>query len=181
MRQIEELPKEQAESMREQIEVMDDKQFEEFLIKNKMVQDKGCIFCSIAKRELESYVIAENEEIIIVLELNPVSKGHVLIIPKKHLSDIEMISDSILNVAKLVSAFLKNKLKAKRINWFVISRQEHIVFNLIPVYDKDDFNFSREKIAVSDLKKLSKELRFEFETEKEEEEEIEYELPRRRP
>lgn len=182
MKQIEELPADQSDAMRMQVESMDDKQFEEFLIKNKMIQQgRECVFCSIVKRDIESFIIAENNDVVIVLELNPVSRGHALIIPKKHLGEIEMISDSILAVAKLVSAFLKSKLKAKRVDWLINSRAEHVVFNLIPVYDKE-FDFQRGKADKNELMKLSKELSFEFETEKkEDEEEIEYEMPRRRP
>ncbi|MBI2449899.1 HIT domain-containing protein [Candidatus Pacearchaeota archaeon] len=182
MKQIEELPADQSDAMRMQVESMDDQQFEEFLIKNKMIQQgRECVFCSIVKRDIESFIIAENNDVVIVLELNPVSRGHALIIPKKHLGEIEMISDSILAVAKLVSAFLKSKLKAKRVDWLINSRAEHVVFNLIPVYDKE-FDFQRGKADKNELMKLSKELSFEFETEKkEDEEEIEYEMPRRRP
>lgn len=181
MQQVNELPPEQADSMREQIEGMDDRQFEEFLAKNKMTQQgRGCVFCSIVNRDIESFVIAENDDAMLVLEINPVSRGHVLIIPKKHISDVEFVNDKILAVAKLVSAFLKSKLKASRIDWFASTKFGHVIINIIPVYDKE-FDLQREKADKKDLTKLNKELRFEFETEKEDEEEIEYKWPRRRP
>ena len=85
-KQIENFPEDRREAMREQIEAMDSEQLEEFLEKNKMIKkgDEKCLFCSIVDEETASYKIGENKEAIVVLDINPVSKAHCLVIPKEH-------------------------------------------------------------------------------------------------
>ena len=52
-----------------------------------MTKDNNCVFCKIIKKELPSKVIFENKEFLAFLSTGPVSKGHTLLIPKKHFSD----------------------------------------------------------------------------------------------
>jgi len=73
-----------------QIEEMNSEQLEEFLEKNNIKLSKeggpnSCIFCSIAEGKIESYRVGENNDAVAVLEINPISKGHTIIIPKEHL------------------------------------------------------------------------------------------------
>lgn len=46
-----------------------------------------CVFCQIAKKKIPSLIIAENSKAIALLDINPVSDGHTIIIPKKHYCD----------------------------------------------------------------------------------------------
>ena len=57
----------------------------------------NCIFCKIAKKELESNIVYENSKIIAFLDIDPINEGHVLIIPKEHYLDIEELPKDILN------------------------------------------------------------------------------------
>ena len=82
-------PEDKKESAIKQIELMGSEQLEEFLEKNNLMKtgenptgDK-CIFCSIISEEISSYKIDENKDAIAILEINPISRAHVLIIPKK--------------------------------------------------------------------------------------------------
>jgi histidine triad (HIT) family protein len=52
-----------------------------------------CLFCKIAQKEILSHIIAENEKAMAILDINPVSDGHVLLITKKHFSNITEIND----------------------------------------------------------------------------------------
>ena len=88
-------PEDRKTFAKSQIEVMNSEQLEEFLKQNKLIktQNQGsapsipeCVFCSIISEDINSYKIAENSKAIAVLEINPASKGHSLIIPKEHLS-----------------------------------------------------------------------------------------------
>ena len=73
-----------------QIEAMNSEQFEKFLEQNKLVQQNQltkegqCIFCLINSKQMPSYKLDESKNAIAVLEINPISKAHSLIIPKKH-------------------------------------------------------------------------------------------------
>jgi len=53
------------------------------------MKNKGCIFCKIAAKELPSKVIAENEDIIVIQDIHPKAPVHYLIIPKKHIKNIQ--------------------------------------------------------------------------------------------
>lgn len=52
-----------------------------------------CIFCKIAKKELPSEIVYEDQEIIAFKDINPVTPVHILIISKKHIPDITAITD----------------------------------------------------------------------------------------
>lgn len=68
---------------------------------------KDCIFCKIIKKEIPSYTIYEDELIKVFLDVNPVSNGHMLVIPKKH---YENILDIDTNIISHTTDVIKNKL-----------------------------------------------------------------------
>ena len=60
---------------------MSAEQLEEFIKKNNLIQqDQQCIFCSIIEGKMPSFKIAESDSAIAILEINPISKGHTIII-----------------------------------------------------------------------------------------------------
>ncbi|MDP3992083.1 MAG: hypothetical protein Q8P79_01075, partial [Nanoarchaeota archaeon] len=87
-------PEDRKEFAISQLETMDSGQLEEFLIKNKLLKKEGdgshhdgqCVFCSIVFGDIKAYNIAENSKAIAVLEINPISRGHTIIIPKEHIT-----------------------------------------------------------------------------------------------
>ena len=82
-------PKESKPSAKEKIDSMDNEQLEVFLKENNLISqgnnEQKCIFCSIVFSDIPSHKISENLEAMAVLEINPVSRGHILINPKKHI------------------------------------------------------------------------------------------------
>ncbi len=54
-----------------------------------------CIFCKIAKKEEKAYVVYENERAMAFLDINPLSKGHTLVIPKEHYENILQVPSDI--------------------------------------------------------------------------------------
>ncbi len=153
--QIENLPEEQQQNARQQIESMNPEQLEEFLVKNKLIKEKECIFCSIVKEETPSYKIAENEEAIAILDINPVSEGHTLIIPKEH-KPVES-NPSTLQLAKEVSKILKEKLKAENIKIENANVQGHGIINVIPIYKNK--KLERKKAEDKELYDLQEKLK----------------------
>jgi len=137
-------PEDKREFAISQIESMNSENLEEFLNKNNLqVQDGstvaggGCIFCSIASGSAQSYPIGENEEAIAVLEINPVSKGHTIIIPKLHGEDWEKepSSEKIKELIKEVSEKIKTNLNPKEVTTENSSFFGHQIINLIPQYE----------------------------------------------
>ena len=73
-----------------------------------------CIFCKIIKGDIPSYTIYEDDIVKVFLDVNPMSPGHMLIIPKKHfenLDDIDIDTLTHINkIAKKMHILLKEKL-----------------------------------------------------------------------
>lgn len=70
-----------------------------------------CIFCKIAKKEEKAYVIYENEKVIAFLDINPLSKGHTLVIPKEHYENLlevpNEVAEDLLKAIKVVCEKLR--------------------------------------------------------------------------
>ena len=124
------------------------------------------IFTKIVEGEIPCYRIAEDEHFLAFLDVNPLVKGHTLVIPKKeqdYLFDIEEVSYVGLQLfAKKVAVQLKSKITCKRIGVAVIGLEvPHAHIHLIPINTMDDMNFSREKLKISsdELAQIAEELK----------------------
>ncbi len=108
---------------------------------------EDCIFCKIIKGEIPSAKIFENENIFAFLDIEPLSDGHCLIVPKKHSEDIfdtdKKTLQEIVFVAQDLSETMKKKLGADGVNIFNNSGKSaeqgvfHLHFHVVPRY-KDD-------------------------------------------
>jgi histidine triad (HIT) family protein len=148
-------PKEKAEILKRQIMSMGDEQLEKFLEKsNQSNQPNECIFCSIASGNTESYKIGENDSSVAVLEINPISKGHVIIIPKEHLP-VDSLPSEIKNFAKEIAQKIKDKLEPKDVEIAGLDIGGHGVINLIPVYKDENLKSKRYKADKSELDEVS--------------------------
>lgn len=113
----------------------------------------NCIFCKIVNNELPSYVIYEDEIVKVFLNINPLSNGHTLIIPKKHFVDIVDIPIDTLNhiskISKDIYILLKEKLNFDGLKFVQnngeIQEIKHFHLHLIPYYTEKD-NKSIEEV-----------------------------------
>lgn len=104
-----------------------------------------CLFCKIVEGEIPSYKIYEDEFVIAFLDINPVSNGHTLIVPKKHYTDfLELDSDTfnhVINVAKKIHKSLEEKLNCDGItylhNYGIAQDVKHYHLHLIPKYKNE--------------------------------------------
>jgi len=107
----------------------------------------NCIFCKIAAGEIPSRTIYEDEAFRVILDLGPATRGHALILPKKHAANLfelpEEDAKNVLLVAKKVAANMKEKLGMDGLN-LVQNNGEvagqtvmHFHMHLIPRYQKD--------------------------------------------
>ena len=137
-----------------QIESMSSEELEEFLKSNNLSIQPGaqkCIFCSIISEELPSHQIDETASAKAVLEIKPVSKGHTLIIPKKHISSSDKIPKPIQTFSEKISKKLKTKLKPKRVDIVTSEFMGHLAINIIPIYKSEDINSERKKASEEEL------------------------------
>lgn len=112
------------------------------------------VFSKIINGEIPSYKVHENDEFIAFLDVFPVSKGHVLVIPKKETDYIFDIEDSAYSrmwqFAKKVAEALKLSINCKRIGISVIGLEvAHAHIHLIPIDNLEDMNFSKPKMSFS--------------------------------
>ena len=161
-------PPESKEGAKRQLEQMTPEQLEQFLIQNKLIKDlpdseqspnasskmQQSPFRLIASEEIPSHKIAENNDAIAVLEINPISKGHIILIPKKEVFDTEDLPESIFTLAKEISQNIKSNLKPKDVSMFVNKVLGEIIINLLPVYNKEDLNSKRHQASEEELIEL---------------------------
>ena len=138
-------PENKREFAKNQIQAMNSEQIQEFLKNNNISMENSgqantemqkCIFCSIASGEVNSYKIQETQNVLAVLEINPISKGHILVIPKSHSSEQSKKSaDEIKKIIEEISEKIKKKLKSKKVIVANTNLFGHQIINLIPDYD----------------------------------------------
>lgn len=114
----------------------------------------NCIFCKIVNKEIPSYKVYEDEVVYAFLDLTQTTKGHTLVIPKKHLTDIfeydeEVASQLFARVPKIARAMEKAFPEMAGLNLVNNNRELayqsvfHSHIHLLPRYsEKDDFSMS---------------------------------------
>ena len=112
------------------------------------------IFTKIIAGEIPCYKIAEDENFLAFLDINPLAIGHTLVIPKKEINYIFTIEDnlyvSLHLFSKKIAIALEKAIPCKRIGIAVIGLEvPHAHIHLIPLQTVHDINFSREKMTVS--------------------------------
>jgi histidine triad (HIT) family protein len=155
-------PNDQKQSAISQVTAMDAEQLETFLQKNKLIRedagsDSGsdeCVFCSIINEKIKSVKLAENEKTIAVLDINPISKGHCLAIPRKHGEAGKEIMDFAGKLAKK----LEEKLSPRRIEFSRSKLFGHETISILPVYSDESFKSERNTANIEELEKLKEEL-----------------------
>jgi len=133
LRQLANFPDDKREQIKDQVESMTATQVEEFVEENKLTHlgEGKCIFCTIIQGKTPSIKIAEDEKNIAILEINPLSKGHALIVPKKHDDKIYSYSTEF---AKKVADRIKERLGPKEIKAEEINIMGHQLIEVIPLY-----------------------------------------------
>ena len=114
----------------------------------------NCVFCKIINKELPSYKIYEDEQILAFLSIEPISNGHTLVIPKKHILNFKEINLETLNhlmkVSKNIYNLLEEKLSPDSIklvqNNGSIQEVKHFHLHLIPMYDEKQEKLSLDEI-----------------------------------
>ncbi len=110
------------------------------------------IFARIASGEIPSYKVAENDRFFAFLDINPLAKGHVLVIPKQEIDYIfdiedEMYKDLWLFSMKVARA-IKQVVPCIKVGVAVIGLEvTHAHIHLVPLNTMNDINFSRPKLT----------------------------------
>lgn len=124
------------------------------------------IFTKIINGEIPSYKIAENDDYYAFLDIQPLVKGHVLVVPKKEVDYIFDLDESTLSglmtFAKTVAKKMEKVLECKRIGVTVIGLEvPHAHVHLIPINGIADMDFGKEKLSLEsgEMEKIAKAIR----------------------
>lgn len=172
LKQLSNFPENQRNTIKEKIMSMSSSEMEEFIKQNNLNYNsennsqQECIFCSIANKKITSFIIDENENFLAILELNPISYGHTLIIPKKHMPETDL-KENIMNFAKKVSQTILKKLNPGDIQFSKNEILGHGIVDVLPVYEKES-NLERKKATNEELASLQKKITEEEEPKPEE-------------
>ncbi|MEP6615120.1 MAG: HIT family protein [Ginsengibacter sp.] len=114
------------------------------------------LFSKIIRGEIPSYKIAENEKFFAFLDIQPLVKGHTLVIPKIEVDHFFELPDAYLGelllFAKPIAKAIERAFECNRCGISVIGLEvPHAHMHLIPINTADDLNFTRGKLNLSAL------------------------------
>ena len=111
-----------------------------------------CIFCKIAKGEIPSSKIYEDETVTAFLDISPANKGHTLVIPKEHFETLADIPAGVLSkmmkIVRKAAKKVEKKLKAEGYTIMMSNKEageqvvKHAHIHVMPRYRSDDFKFA---------------------------------------
>lgn len=113
------------------------------------------IFTKIAKGEIPSFKVAESEEFYAFLDINPLAKGHTLVIPKNVEDDYifhldEKTYEGLWAFTRKVAVALKAAVPCKRVGVAVLGMEvPHTHIHLVPLQIEGDLDFRKEKLNLS--------------------------------
>jgi histidine triad (HIT) family protein len=112
------------------------------------------IFTKIINKEIPAEIIAEDDKFIAFLDIMPLVKGHVLVVPKQEVDYIFNLDDETLSglhiFAKKVAKAIDKTIKCTRVGVAVIGLEvPHVHIHLVPLRTMDDINFTRPKLKIS--------------------------------
>jgi len=110
----------------------------------------NCIFCKIAKKQIPTDILYENNKTIAFLDINPVNKGHTLVIPKEHYETIIDIPEDLL--IEVIKTTKKISIALSKISDGITIAQNnkksggqeipHLHFHIIPRYKNDGLKYN---------------------------------------
>lgn len=157
------MTQEQIEALQEKLKNMSPEELKEF-------QKKQCIFCQIVIEKIKARKIYDDNKCIAVLDINPASSGHLLLLPKEHYTVMPQLPEDELThifiVAKHLSNAILRALDVRGTNIIVANgpaagqKAQHFMIHIIPRKDKDglQFNLPQRKISEDDVKSIGKKL-----------------------
>jgi diadenosine tetraphosphate (Ap4A) HIT family hydrolase len=137
---IKDYPPQQKQAAEMEVNNMSNDDVEKLLVEQQGIQQGGKsqkgIFRQIVDGDVPSRKVDENKEVVAVVSVRPVSKGHVLIIPKKAVSDGKEMPSSAFVLAKKIGKKMGSRLEANTVEIQTAGAFGEVLINVIPIYDK---------------------------------------------
>ncbi len=158
--QIQHMPEDKRHEAEQQIESLSPQSLE-IMLKQQNAKEKGkSAFRMIVDKELPASVVDENPDALAVLEINPISRGHTIIISKKAARDAQELPNKALTLAKKVSKRIISKLKAKTAEIQTENKLGETIINVIPVYDIPlNINSPRQRAKETEMEEVLSKIR----------------------
>ncbi len=160
-------PEDKRDEAINQIEAMNEAQFEEFLKQNNFLKGgsntkpssqndagKESIFRLIVSGEVPSYKIDENKDSIAVLDINPLSYAHTIIIPKEKITEADKIPRTAFSLAKKIAKKVKTKFNANDNSISTSKIMGEVIINLVPSYEDPELNKPKQNFPKDELEKI---------------------------
>lgn len=122
---------------------------QEEIQKRLKLMEENCLFCKIVKKEINAQVIFEDEICLAILDINPATKGHMLLMPKKHHMIFPTLPDDLIAHMSIISKYLTdlvceslgaNDVLVYSANGAAAGQQaHHYMMHLIPQYTEEEF------------------------------------------
>lgn len=112
------------------------------------------IFSKIISGDIPSYKIAEDDKFYAFLDINPMTKGHTLVVPKQEIDYIFDLDDVLLGemiiFSKRVALVIEKAISCTRVGMMVIGLEvPHAHIHLVPIQNEGDLNLSNPKLKLS--------------------------------
>ncbi len=127
------------------------------------------IFSKIIQREIPAHIVAEDDQFLAFLDINPLAEGHTLVIPKTEVDYFFDLDDQtlrdIMPFAKTVAKAIEGVVPCERVGVSVVGLEvPHAHVHLIPINSIDDMDFGRMKLSPTqeDLAETAKKIRSEM-------------------
>lgn len=156
-----EMTEEQRKAWEEKIKNMSPEELAKF-------QKQQCIFCQIVSGKVPSKKIYEDEQSIAILDINPATKGHILLLPKEHYAIMPQVPEKEIShlflVSKYLSQMILKTLRASGTNIFVANglaagqRAQHFMIHIIPRREGDHLFPIEEKLIDKTMQEKIKSL-----------------------
>lgn len=160
IQQIDEnFPNDKKNDAKRQIISMNSEQLEEFLKQNQIAQKQQPLqnpFRAIVAGEISSYKIDENKSALAVLEINPISKGHALVIPKKQIPEGKKIPKTISSFAEKVGKKIQTRFKSKDVQISASNFLGETILNILPIYKDETLDSKRQQAKPEELEAVQK-------------------------
>ena len=131
------------------------------------LQKQQCIFCQIISGKIPSKKIYEDDDCLAILDINPATKGHLLLLPKEHYVIMPQVPEKLIShlfiIAKNLSTILLKGLKVGGTNFFIANglvagqKAQHFMIHLIPRKEDDKIFDIPEKLVNQEILGMTKE------------------------
>jgi len=119
-----------------------------------------CPFCQIANHEIDTYRVYEDEDTVAFLDVNPVSKGHLLVVPKQHSEQLTGLdrkaTDALFNTVRTMTEALQDSMGPDGVNVLQNNGEgagqevRHVHVHVIPRYTHDGFDVEFDSDELDD-------------------------------